>query len=122
MRTNRTIAAVAVMGAALFVTAPAASANSFGDRYLGAGAHLSYNDGTDTLCLWYDSSGPYQARLTASPTTSGRGPTRSLVVGPGQKKCASLATAYEDTHYDYLGAVASDCRCYIHRYSGGFYS
>lgn len=102
--------------------APVASANSFSDRYLGAGAHLSYNDGTDTLCLWYVSSGSYRASLTAEPTVAGRGPTINLSVGPGQRKCASLATAYEDSHYDYHGAVASSCRCFIHRYSGGFYS
>jgi hypothetical protein len=121
MRTNRIIATVAVMGAALFVTAPAASANSFGDRYLGGGAHLSYDDGTDTLCLRNENSS-YRASLTASPTTAGRGPTLSFDVGPGKRECHSLATAYEDSHYDYYGAVASECRCYIQRYSGGFYS
>lgn len=95
---SATFALTAAAAAAIGV-APAAGANSYSDSVVGAG--YSYNDGADQFCVSASrSSGDSSAtaRLTSLEGTS-RGPSISLGVENGGRRCASLATAYEDTHY-----------------------
>jgi hypothetical protein len=110
----RTIATAAAVVALTFVGAPAALANSFTDTSMGGGGKVTYDDGADSLCVSLASTSGYDViSLTASPVTAGRGPTLSFSVYRGHKTCKSLATAYEDTKYEYSGILGYDppCRC-----------
>jgi len=106
--TTRTPAAVAKAGAifasaAITLTALAAPAyaNSFTQRvYQGT---VSYDDGQDRFCVRADETGIQDRAVidvTLTPYDSSRGPV--VHVGDTDSAgahCASLATAYEDTHY-----------------------
>lgn len=123
MKKFRIAATAAVMAASLFAAAPAAMANSF-DDYVGGGGHVTYNDGTDTLCAYLPSTSSYEVlSMTAYPVVASRGPERSFTVYRGQTVCRSLATAYEDSAYTYSGILAyiEPCRCGS-RFGGSFYS
>lgn len=120
----RSIATAATALALTVAVVPSASANSFTDRYVGGGTYVSYDDGGDSFCIRMSSSSTYDvASLHLAPKTAGRGPTRDLSVTRGQRKCTSLATAYEDSAYAYFGTLGYDppCRCGS-RYSGDFFS
>jgi hypothetical protein len=98
-------------------------ANSF-DVSVGGGGHVSYDDGTDTLCARLSAASGYDVlSMTAYPVVASRGPERSFTVHRGEKVCRSLATAYEDSAYRYSGILGYEppCRCGS-RFGGSFYS
>lgn len=97
------MAAGATVATAVTLTALAvpAYANSFTQRvYQGT---VSYNDGEDRFCVHADETNINDRAVidvTLTPYDSSRGPVVHLsdIDTPGGQ-CASLATAYEDTHY-----------------------
>jgi hypothetical protein len=119
----RSIATAAAVVALTFAGMPAASAASF-DENVGGGGRVWYNDGTDTLCASLSSSAGYDVlSMTAKPVTAGRGPTLTYTVHRGERRCKSLATAYEDSKYTYFGTLGYEppCRCGS-RFGGDFFS
>lgn len=94
-------AAVAAAALTLPLAAAPASANSFSGRiYQGS---YSYDDGADRFCVHADEVNIRDravVSVTLTPFDSSRGPVVRLadVDTPG-RDCASLARAYEDTHY-----------------------
>ncbi|AKU17598.1 hypothetical protein [Luteipulveratus mongoliensis] len=123
MKTLRIAATATVIGVSLIATAPTASANSF-NVSVGGGGTVSYNDGTDTVCASLSSGSGYDVLdITVYPVVAGRGPTWTFNVHRGGKVCRSLATAYEDSAYKYLGGLGYEppCRCGT-RFGDDFYS
>lgn len=119
----RVLAVISAAFALAFTAVPSASANSF-NKEVGGGVFVSYDDGGDSFCLRVAASSGYDvASVNLDPAVAGRGPSYSFSVTRGDKKCRSLATAYEDSRYEYFGTMGYDppCRC-ADRYSGGFYS
>ena len=102
--------AAASLAVALGTAAPAL-ANSFSgsDAY----ASWSYSDSSDNFCVT-SKDGSVSVKL--SPVTAGRGPSYNSTVSDGKKKCFSLATAYEDSKYNwFVGTRGAP-------HSGTFYS
>ena len=105
IRTRRTAVkgGAITAGAAIALTALAvpAYANSFSQRvYQGT---VSYDDGHDRFCVHADETGIRDRAVidvTLTPYDSSRGPVIHVGdVDTAGAQCASLATAYEDTHY-----------------------
>ncbi|WP_461024471.1 hypothetical protein [Thalassiella azotivora] len=122
MRTLRATATVAVVAATVLATAPTAAAKSFTDRV--RGAVISYDDGEDRFCAKLVSDAGYDTlSVRLYPVVAGRGPEHYISLVRGERKCRSLATAYEDSAYRYsgvLGNIPVDRGGY--RLGGEFYS
>jgi hypothetical protein len=98
-----TKAGAATVGTAIALTAMAAPAyaNSFSQRvYQGS---VSYSDSLDRFCVTADETGINDRAVidvTLTPYDLSRGPVvRVSDTDTAGSQCASLATAYEDTHY-----------------------
>lgn len=99
MKIHKTVLAVVAAGGVMLGTVPAASAQTTGGST--ADGRWHYDDGADKFCVTAAGPGSGHEGVSARlyPVTAGRGPIRTLSAAPGQKKCTSLATAYEDTAY-----------------------
>lgn len=111
-RAGRLAAGTAAASLAIvLVTAVPALANSFSgsDAY----ASWSYSDSPDSFCV---TSKEGSVAVKLSPVTAGRGPSYNTTISDGNRKCFSLATAYEDSKYKwFVGTRGAP-------HSGTFYS
>ncbi|WP_171134132.1 MULTISPECIES: hypothetical protein [Streptomyces] len=107
------IAAVGLSLAIIVGAAPAALANSFGKSY--NDVSFGYDDGGDRFCV--TPADGYGAHVMLAPNAADRGPAynEELPKGSGGR-CFSLATAYEDSGYNYAVGTGKNW------YAGTFYS